>query len=116
MSGRLTSKVAVIIGGGSGLGRASVFRFLNEGATVIIADLNEANGMTAANQADVSSEPDIVAAIDLAVSAFGRHDRMTKSSIMHRLNFVVRASYALQLWQSETVWSPPATLEQKFRQ
>jgi NAD(P)-dependent dehydrogenase (short-subunit alcohol dehydrogenase family) len=90
MSGRLTSKVAVITGGGSGLGRASVFRFLNEGAEVVIADLNEANGMAASKQADaegfagrtrfiktdVSSESDIVAAIDLAVSAFGRLDCM----------------------------------------
>ena len=41
---RLTGKVAVVTGGASGMGRATVMRFLADGAKVVVADLNEANG------------------------------------------------------------------------
>ena len=38
---RLKDKVAVITGAGSGLGKAIATRFANEGATVVVADMNE---------------------------------------------------------------------------
>ena len=41
---KLTDKVAVITGAGSGLGRAIAMRFAAEGARIIIAELNEATG------------------------------------------------------------------------
>src|ERR1700753_3468114 len=41
---RLAGKVAVVTGGASGMGRATVMRFLADGAKVVVADLNEANG------------------------------------------------------------------------
>ena len=41
---RLQNKVAVITGGGSGMGRATVRRFLEEGAKVVIADYNQVSG------------------------------------------------------------------------
>ncbi len=44
MAGRLQDKVAIITGGGSGMGRDTVLRFLDEGAKVLVADLNEDNG------------------------------------------------------------------------
>ena len=41
---RLQSKVALITGGGSGLGEATVRRFLAEGARVVVADINDVAG------------------------------------------------------------------------
>ena len=41
---RLKDKIAVITGGASGMGEASVYSFLKEGASVLIADFNEATG------------------------------------------------------------------------
>ncbi len=40
MTERLLGKVAVVTGGASGIGAASVRRFVAEGASVVIADLN----------------------------------------------------------------------------
>jgi len=84
--GRLTNKVAVITGAGSGMGRATAIRFAGEGASVVIADLNEEGGESAVRdckenggravfqKTDVTSEGDIKKAIDRAVSEFGRLD------------------------------------------
>ena len=85
---RLAGKVAVITGGASGMGRATVMRFLAEGAKVVVADYNEKSGQETLTQAknagqannvrfirtDVAKEADIMAMIDCATSQFGRLD------------------------------------------
>jgi NAD(P)-dependent dehydrogenase (short-subunit alcohol dehydrogenase family) len=85
---RLSGKVAVITGGASGMGRATALRFLEEGASVVVADLNDANGkefVESAAQAgnaarvrfvrtDVAEEADVVRMIDVATSDFGKVD------------------------------------------
>lgn len=85
---RLKDKVAIITGGASGMGKATVLRFLEEGARVVVADYNEQNGQetiqTASNaghakavrfiRTDVAKEADVQAMVDCAVSQFGRLD------------------------------------------
>lgn len=88
MSDRLEGKVAVITGGASGIGRATVRRFLDEGASVVVADLNEANGAATVSEAqqrghgervcfeaaDVAEEADVQRLVASAVARFGRLD------------------------------------------
>ncbi len=85
---RLQNKVAVVTGGASGMGRATVLRFLAEGARVVVADFNAATGADTVAEAsrrgfsetvrfirtDVASEADIEAMLRCAVDAFGRLD------------------------------------------
>jgi len=87
-SNRLENKVAVITGGASGMGRATVMRFLEEGARVVIADYNEVTGEAALSDAenagykdlvsfirtDVAVEADIEAMLNLALTNYGQLD------------------------------------------
>ena len=83
---RLDGKVAIITGAASGIGRATAVRFAGEGATVVIADLNEEGGAAAVRECkenggravfqktDVASEAGVKAMVDRAVQEFGRLD------------------------------------------
>ncbi len=84
-NGRLAGLTAVVTGGASGIGAATVRRFVEEGASVVIADLLGEQGTQLAaevgdgavfQRVDVTSEADIRAAVDLARSEFGRLDVM----------------------------------------
>ena len=84
-TGRLHGKVAVITGGASGIGEGCVRSFIDEGARVVIADIQDDLGRTLAHdlgasarfvRTDVSHESDIAQAVDLAVAEFGRLDIM----------------------------------------
>lgn len=82
---RLQGKVAVITGGASGIGAASVSLFIREGARVVIGDIQRGPGEAFAAQfgdkavfavCDVTKEEQVAALVDLAVSRFGQLDVM----------------------------------------
>ena len=50
MTGRLQDKIAIITGAGSGIGEATAKRFVQEGAKVIIAEINSDNGKKVADE------------------------------------------------------------------
>ena len=81
--GKLDGRAAVITGGASGIGSATVRLFVEEGCRVVIADVQDDRGerlakdlgdRTAYVHADVSQEGDVKAAIDHASARFGRLD------------------------------------------
>jgi NAD(P)-dependent dehydrogenase (short-subunit alcohol dehydrogenase family) len=90
MTGRLTDKVAIITGGASGIGRASVLRFLAQGARVVIADVNEGQAAETLRlcaevapaervrfeRCDVAQERDVAAVVQRTVAEFGQLDCM----------------------------------------
>ena len=80
---RLEGKVAVITGGASGMGAATVRRFVAEGAKVVIADIQAGQGEAIAAElgdaaafieTDVGVEDQVQAMIELAVERYGRLD------------------------------------------
>lgn len=89
---RLAGKVAIITGAGSGLGRAMARRFAAEGASVLIADVNEAGARetlemlgadgerAAVRLVDVSREADCEAAVADAVGRWGKLDIMVANA------------------------------------
>ncbi|MEO3860313.1 SDR family NAD(P)-dependent oxidoreductase [Acrocarpospora sp. B8E8] len=94
--GNLAGKVAVVTGGGSGIGAASARRLAREGARVVVADIDgesaarvaaELPGEAEAVAADVSTEDGVESYIRAAVDRFGRID-------LHHLNAGVLGTMA----------------------
>ena len=77
---RLTDKVALITGGGSGIGRQAALLFAKEGAKVTVVDLDEKSGRETASmikdaifvRADVSTARDCQQMVEAAEKAFGK--------------------------------------------
>ena len=81
MTGRMAGRVAVVTGGCSGIGLASVRRLAAEGATVVIGDVDETHGPAVAaeigglfRRADVTSEDDVRGLFTTAHATYGSVD------------------------------------------
>ena len=78
---RLEGRVAVVTGGASGIGLATVRRFADEGARVVIGDLDPVTGQAAADsvdglfiRTDVTSADDVEAMFAAAKDTYGSVD------------------------------------------
>ena len=78
---RLEGRVAVVTGGGSGIGLASVRRLASEGARVVVADVDAESGKAAADevgglfaQVDVTDEEQVSALYQTTVDTYGSVD------------------------------------------
>src|SRR5271157_5261912 len=82
----IRNKVAVITGGGSGIGRATAQRLAKEGASIVVADLDDKTGVESVRliesgggravfvKADVTKEQEARRMLETAISKFGRLD------------------------------------------
>jgi 3(or 17)beta-hydroxysteroid dehydrogenase len=88
MDGRLSGKIALITGGASGIGLATAKRFAEQGATVVVADLNlEAAEAAARGHAglhatalDVTDEERWRVVVDETLERFGRLDALVNNA------------------------------------
>jgi len=83
---RLMNKTAIITGGGSGIGEATAVLFSQEGASVVVADINaeaaeatasrinEAGGIACAVRVEVTQAADVEAMVRTAVETYGKLD------------------------------------------
>ena len=87
----LAGRIALVTGGGSGIGRATARRLAAEGACVVVADRDAAAAKTVASEigsadaaiavsADVTSEDDVTAALASAALAFGGVDLVVNNA------------------------------------
>ena len=89
MGDRLDGRVAVVTGAASGIGEATVRRFVEEGARVVVADVQRDRGEAVAAAlgdsarfvlCDVTVEDDVAGAIRLAVDTWGALDVMMNNA------------------------------------
>ena len=102
--GKLSGMIAAVTGGASGIGEATVRRFIAEGAEVAFADRDAARGQRVATEitaaggkaifveADVSKEANCLGFIQQTVQRFGRLDVLVNNAGIRMYQTVVDAS------------------------
>ncbi|MCP5044823.1 MAG: SDR family oxidoreductase, partial [bacterium] len=85
--GKLQDKIAIITGGASGIGKGMALLFAEQGATVVVADLQEDTGRELADSiggtflaCDVTDPTSVEAMIQAAVERYGRIDILVNNA------------------------------------
>ncbi len=99
----LSGRVALVTGGGQGIGRAIALRLANSGASVVVNDISDSaeavageiaslGGRSGAILADVSSASDVARMVEEAVASFGRIDILVNNAGITRDQLLLRMS------------------------
>lgn len=111
---RLNGKVAIVTGGGGGIGGATARALAREGAAVLVVDVNEeaanavadgirdAGGVAESSRADLSEEREVEAVIATVVQRFGRLDVLHNNSALTDSDFLSADTAVTEL--SLDVW------------
>jgi NAD(P)-dependent dehydrogenase (short-subunit alcohol dehydrogenase family) len=113
---RLDGRVAIVTGGGSGIGEASALRLASEGATIVVADISADQGERVAAAirdeggravdvtTDVSDETQVREMVRVAVSEFGRVDILHNNAALVRHDTFVKdqsvTEMDLEVWEA----------------
>ena len=96
---RLQGKVALITGGAAGIGKATALRFIEEGAQVVICDVNQQAGETALQELgpnaafyklDVTNRQAVQVWVDEVVARFGQIDILVNNAGVLRDGLLVK--------------------------
>ena len=95
---RLQDKVALVTGGAAGIGKATAIRFAEEGAKVLICDVNVEAGQELAGahetirfyQVDISDRAAVQAWIDEVAAEYGRIDILVNNAGVLRDGLLVK--------------------------
>jgi len=112
----LEGKVALITGGGNGIGRATALRFAKEGAKVVISDLDEkgldqtinkirqVSDSATAVVGDVSSRADVEKMVDSVIEQHDRLDILINNAGINRDALMVRVKEGSTKLMSDEKW------------
>lgn len=112
----LKDKVALITGGGNGIGRAIVLRFLEEGATVVTIDLDEAGleetrkeaeqagGQVLTVKANVTVREDVQGVVDTIIKEHGKLDLLINNAGITRDGLTARIKDGEAKLMSDENW------------
>ncbi|WP_404477083.1 SDR family NAD(P)-dependent oxidoreductase [Novosphingobium sp. BL-52-GroH] len=111
---RFKDKVAIVTGGASGLGRATAMRLASEGASVGIADINDAGAKLVAEEIadaggvarplrlDITVEEDFRSAVGAMVESYGRLDIMHNNAAFTSPEAIAQDTDILEI--SNDIW------------
>jgi len=132
---RLRDKVAIITGGGSGIGKGIALRFAEEGCGVVLCDIDvdsgrrveaeieEAGGRAHFVACDVSVESDVRALVVAALERFGKVDILVNNAFYRRAQGDDALGLTNEVWQKSldvivtgAWWCSKYALEPMLRQ